>query len=72
MLENSDEVTSDEALDDVSLLALTPFLKLFDATAGFLCGLLVAGICPSSANLFRRFIIVGRNLEDKEISPGSC
>lgn len=71
-LEYSDEVTSDEALDDVSLLALTPFLELFDAMEGFPWGPLVVGICPSSASLLRRFMIVGTNLEDKEIRPGSC
>ncbi|KAF5468384.1 hypothetical protein F2P56_012539 [Juglans regia] len=67
--EYSDEVTSDEALDDVSPLELTPFLKLFDASAGFLCGSLAAGTCPSSANLLRRFITVRRNFEDKVPVP---
>ena len=34
---------------------------------------MVAGFFdPSSASFFRRFITVGRNLVDKERSPGTC
>lgn len=32
----------------------------------------VDGACPSSASFLRRFMTVGRNLVDKERSPGSC
>lgn len=72
-LEYSDSVTSDEAVEDIELLALAPLPKLFDASAGFLCGpLAVEAAAPSSANLFIMFMIVGTNLVDKERRPGSC
>ena len=31
-----------------------------------------AGLCPSSANLFKMFIIVGTNFVDSERMAGSC
>lgn len=62
------EVTLDEALDDISMWPGSPLLLLFD---GFLWGLLDAGLCASSASFLIRFITVGRNLVDKDISPGS-
>ena len=31
-----------------------------------------AGLCPSSANLFKMFIIVGTNFVDSERRAGSC
>ena len=51
-----DEVTLDEALDDVTLPAGT---------------LAAWRPCPSSASFLIRFMIVGTNLLDKEMIPGS-
>ena len=66
----SDVVTSDEPVDEKSLLLVTPLWSLLAASGWFLWGS-VAGFCPSSANFLRRFITVGRNLVDNARSPGS-
>ena len=59
-------------MDDISLLELTPLGTPLDARAGFLRGSLPAGTCPSSASFLMMFMMVGRNLVDKEMRPGSC
>lgn len=64
-----DENASDEVLDDIALPAVVTLLLLCD---GFLRGLLVAGLCPASDSFLIRFMIVGKNLLDKDKIPGSC
>ena len=62
------EVTLDEALDEVTLPAGIALWLFFD---GLLLGSLFAWPCPSSASFLIRFMIVGTNLLDKEMIPGS-
>lgn len=65
----SNDVKLDEALDDAELPTGTALEVLF--LDEVLWGLLAVGFCPSSASLLIRFMIVGTNLVDKEMSPGS-
>lgn len=69
-LKYSISLSDDAKLEDVDEdeLLITPLLKLFE---WFLSSTGAAGCLPSSANLRRMFITVGRNFVDKERSPGS-
>lgn len=64
----SSAVMLDEELDETELPTGTALVLFRDVC---LWGLLAAGLFPSSASLFIRFMIVGTNLVAKEMTPGS-
>lgn len=64
----SNAVMLDEELDETELPTGTALVLFRDVC---LWGLLAAGLFPSSASLFIRFMIVGTNLVAKEMTPGS-
>jgi len=61
-------------LDDPAEVTLLyePFLVDSGWSSISLCLSGAAGLCPSSANLFKMFIIVGTNFVDSERRAGSC
>jgi hypothetical protein len=63
----SEAVTLDDPAD-VTLLREEPFVGCSSIS---LCLSGAAGLCPSSANLFKMFIIVGTNFVDSERRAGS-